>query len=200
MTEIPAEIVERTSAHRPRRTLDRVAMARGAIALAVIVVLTGCGGSSSSSSKSHTAASSPPATATVSTTPAATPAHEKFVARLDEICARGNAIAAPYSTAAGNAASAGKYSAAATALEQSKRHTSQLARELDNLKPPASDQAAFARYQTARHQIDNLTDQVIVALRARNTTEVRRLLALNDSTRQQRTAAAAALGSKRCGK
>jgi hypothetical protein len=171
----------------------------GAIVLAVIA-LAGCGGSTKTVTATAPATGTEAATtATSGTTTAAALTHEQFIAKLDDICKRGNAQAQKYKSEAEAAAKASDYAKLATVLQRSKNAEAPFLAEFAQLTPPAADEAAFARYKTANERIKGLEDRAIVALRARDTPEVERLGEQADSERKARTAAAIDLGTKNCG-
>jgi hypothetical protein len=133
-------------------TAPRAPVARTALVLAVIA-LAGCGSSSSSSSTEATTTASAATTTTTTTTTSATttstttPAstHEQFVAKLDDICKRGNQAAAQYRAEYSKAADANDYAKAASLLEQSIKAAAPYQAEMAKLMPPAEDKAAMAR-------------------------------------------------------
>ena len=191
-------LLDRPRSWRPDRLVGVIA-ARTALAVAVIVV-AGCGSSSPSrATESTTTAAAAKTSSAKARTIRTTLSHGEFIAKLDDICKRGNAAAAPYQTEAIRAAHAGDYAKAPTVLQQSSQRTAALKAELLKLTPPADDQAAFGRYKTAVHRIEGLTDRIIRALKASDTAEVTRLGALGDSERKTRTEAALDLGAQHCG-
>ena len=160
-----------------------------AIALTALAI-TGCG-SSAKPTPTNPAATSPTKTTAVT--------REQFAAKLDDICKRGNTLAAGTQPQVTKAMNAGDYAAAATAAEKINRDLKPLAAELASLTPPPSEQAAFARYTKANARISGLRIRLVQAIKAGDLDQLRELDALVESEQKHRTTAAIDLGTTECG-
>jgi hypothetical protein len=183
----------------------RIAHGTGLRGLAIAFAMfafAGCGGSSSPSSTTTTTTttttSETTTTATTSTTVAAL-TRKEFVAKLDDICKRGNEAAAKSQEQFAKALNDGDSAKAAEALQQFERAAQPFEAELESLDAPPADEAAFARYNAAQARIDGLIDRLIVALKTENFADATRLGTLTTTERNARTRAAIELGTEHCG-
>lgn len=183
-------------------------------ALAVLVVLTGCGGSSRSSSTASTRSSSsyrtPVATSTTTARGAAAPlcdptpcqiTRAQFAAKLQYLCLRGNAALMQADTSFEQATTASDYTKAAAALEVALREFPPYQNAILGLDPPpAQDRATFARYVDLTRRIHGLSERIAAAGRARDTAQVTDLSQLVKEDLATRARAAVDLGMKHCGR
>jgi hypothetical protein len=173
--------------------------------LAALVVLTGCGGSSSSSS-------TPGATGTTSAISAAKMAHRppcdpapcqlshaELAAELDDLCVRGNAAVKQADAGFERATNAGDDTKAAGAMESALREFPPYQFALLGLTPGAQDRAAFTRFVDLTQRIHGLSERIVSAGRARDTSEVIRLSRLAQEELATRTRTAVDLGTTHCG-
>jgi hypothetical protein len=184
-------------------------------ALTALVVLTGCGGSSSSPSTASTSSlsssSTPGATITTLATSAVITAAARhcdpepcqltpadLAARLDDLCLRGNAAVKQADASFEQATKARDYIRAAAAMESALREFPPYQLVIQGLTPPAQDRAAFTRYEDLTRRIHGLSERIVAAGRARDTSEVIRLSQLVPEELATRTRAAVDLGTKHC--
>ena len=173
--------------------------------LTTLVVLTGCGGSSSSSS-------TPGATSTTSAASAATApkalcdpgpcqlTHAELAAELDELCVRGNGAVKQADASFGQTTNASDDTKAATAMESALREFPPYQSAILGLTPGAQDLAAFTRFVDLNQRINGLSERIVAAGSARDTSEVIHLSQLVQEELATRTRTAVDLGTKHCGR
>jgi hypothetical protein len=141
----------------------------GVIAAAATLAASGCGGGGSSSQT--TTVTTVGAVSTTTTSAGLT--HAAFVAKLDDICKRGNAPVAGLEEQA-NKLGANDYAKYAALLEKRQRLAAPFNAEIAKLTAPPADAAAFARYKEMSNRLDGLLVRLIAALKAKDLTEANR--------------------------
>lgn len=91
------------------------------------------------------------------------------------------------------------YAKAASLMEQFAQTWFPYRAVMSKLRPPAADEAAYARFMAANKLIDGLTTRLIAALKAKDKTEIKRLSDLADTERKARTEAAIDRCTTYCG-
>lgn len=172
-------------------------------ALAAVIVLMGCGGSSSSSG-------TPSARSTTVMAAAGGPlcdptpcqiTRAEFAAKLDYLCLRGKAAVVQADTSFEHATKASDYTRAAAAMESALLEFPPYQNAILGLEPaPAQDRAAYTRYVDLTRRIHGLSERIVAAGRARDTSGVIHLSQLVKQELPARAGAAVDLGMKRCGR
>lgn len=173
--------------------------------LTALVVLTSCGGSSSSSTLGATSTTSATSAARTAPKPLCDPApcqlsHAELAAELDDLCVRGNAAVKQADASFEQATNAGDDTKAAAAMESALREFPPYQSAILGLTPRAQDRAAFTRYVDLTQRIHGLSERIVAAGSARDTSEVIRLSQLVQDELATRTRTAVDLGTKHCGR
>jgi hypothetical protein len=123
-----------------------------------------------------------------------------LAAELDDLCVRGNAAVKQADASFEHATNASDDTNAAAAMESALGEFPPYQSAILGLTPRAQDLAAFTRFVDLNQRIHGLSEQIVAAGRARDTSEVIRLSQLVQEELATRTRTAVDLGTKHCGR
>jgi hypothetical protein len=122
-----------------------------------------------------------------------------LAAELDDLCVRGNAAVTQADASFEQATNASDDTKAAAAMESALREFPPYQSALLGLTPRPQDLATFTRFVDLNQNIHGLSERIVAAGSARDTSEVIHLSQLVQEELATRARTAADLGTKHCG-
>ena len=168
-----------------------------------LLAVAGCAGGNNGAAESTSEFGTVPATISVETEAAQGEGldHAEFVARLDEVCRRGNALGDSYTKRMEPLVDANDFDGLADVLEEFFKNEEfvEIVAELEALEPPPEDEAAFSRYLSLQRTLDAAGQEMARFARERDHEEIARVDDLVEKLRKERGIEARRLGLSVCG-